>query len=876
MKKIIAWLLVLTLTVAISIGATLAYLTDTDEDVNVMTLGNVKIDQLEYERIDDETADEDATVQEFRDNKPLLPAVTGEGFDYVPGDSYVDWDQIGKDGYTSTIWNPDEINNELDKMVFVKNKGKSDAYVRTIFAFEAGQYATLDEFRSMMHLNVNESDWTWEWMEAPVTIGESTYFIATATYNDVLAPGALTEISLSQIALDKTATNADVEAFGETYQILVKTQAIQTQGFDTPAAALYEGFGDVEADNIPWETDAPTRGIDLKTALHNLNGDTAQPITAQVTNVVFGLNSEYPEIVNNYDGTLVDVEQDIPVNAYYVNDGGRLTVYFLSGGTIYAPKDSNGLFRAMSKLTEVDVHNLDVSRVETMRNMFRECGALVALDAADWDTSKVTDMSYMFNKCTGLTQLSVDNWDTSNVKEFATMFQQCGKLTSINVANWDTGAATTMKYMFNKCSNLTTLPVDNWDTSKVENFSTMFQACTKLAELNVANWDTGSATDMSYMFNGCENLTQLAVDNFDTSKVTTLRTMFQNCYKLEGLNVGNWDTSEVTTLYYTFNNCPKLARLDGIGNWDTSKVTLMNQLFYDCMSLEELDVGSWDVSNVTEMSFLFRGCSNLKELEIGNWDTGNVTAFNSMFSSNGQNTGNMSFTELPVENWDMSSATNISYMFYGCGNLTELDLSNWDVSNVTTMFHLFADCMKMERYDFTGWNTESLQIMDGMFNSNKALKVVDVSELDTANVTDFDQVFDGCSSLEQIIGLDKWDTSKGQHFSEFLLGTQVTVLDLSSFDMSSAVRTKNMFHVNSNLTTIYVGDSWNLNPGQLTDTGMFGVNAKLTGANGSTLSSIGSNSAVYARVDLPAVVDDAGNVITEAVPGLMTHINDKA
>ena len=41
MKKIIAWLLVLTLTAAVSIGATLAYLTDTDEDVNVMTLGKV-------------------------------------------------------------------------------------------------------------------------------------------------------------------------------------------------------------------------------------------------------------------------------------------------------------------------------------------------------------------------------------------------------------------------------------------------------------------------------------------------------------------------------------------------------------------------------------------------------------------------------------------------------------------------------------------------------------------------------------------------------------------------------------------------------------------------------------------------------------------
>ena len=69
-----------------------------------MTLGKVKIDQLEYERIDDETKNENAQVQEFRDNKPLIPAVTDKNFDYTPGTSYVDWEQIGKDGYTSDIW----------------------------------------------------------------------------------------------------------------------------------------------------------------------------------------------------------------------------------------------------------------------------------------------------------------------------------------------------------------------------------------------------------------------------------------------------------------------------------------------------------------------------------------------------------------------------------------------------------------------------------------------------------------------------------------------------------------------------------------------------------------------------------------------------
>ena len=116
MKKVIAWILTLAMVAAVSIGATLAYLTSTDEDVNVMALGNVKIDQLEYERIDDETKDADAMVQEFHDNKPLYPGVYQDSFTFGTDDANVDWIQIGKDGYTSGIWNPDEINNEIDKM----------------------------------------------------------------------------------------------------------------------------------------------------------------------------------------------------------------------------------------------------------------------------------------------------------------------------------------------------------------------------------------------------------------------------------------------------------------------------------------------------------------------------------------------------------------------------------------------------------------------------------------------------------------------------------------------------------------------------------------------------------------------------------------
>ena len=120
-----------------------------------------------------------------------------------------------------------------------------------------------------------------------------------------------------------------MEAFGDTYQILVKSQGIQADGFESAAIALDEGFEPIDETSVPWETDLATKGIDLRKALHYYEGGTTK-ITDKITNIVFGKPNEYPEIVATYDATLVDVDQDVPVNAYYVPNGSYFDLYFLA------------------------------------------------------------------------------------------------------------------------------------------------------------------------------------------------------------------------------------------------------------------------------------------------------------------------------------------------------------------------------------------------------------------------------------------------------------------------------------------------------------------------------------------------------------------
>ena len=694
MKKVVAWILVLAMTAAISVGVTLAFMQDTDEDVNVMTMGNVKIDQLEFERTDVDDKDEDAKVQEFHNDKPLYPAVLDDDFDWNKQESYVKWDDIGKTGYRSDIWNPDKINNELDKMVFVKNKGDYGAYVRSVFAFEVNGYS-YDEFKANFHLNLNTIDWTWTWVETPVAIGETNYIIAVATYNRELLPGAITEISLEQIALDPKANNADVEGFGDTYQVLVKSQAIQSDGFFDPGTALNTGFGPVDARNYPFDNDNPTLGTDLRTALHYLNGDGVTWIADDIDLVVFGNVNDYKDIALSNAGTLVDDEQEVEVKSYYVKDvNDRYIVYFLASDTIYTPKDSSDLFANMNYLETVITENMSVKKTENMHGMFTSCHSLTHMDVSHWDTSNVSDMSHMFSFCTYLDTLDLTMWDVSNVTNMDSMF-----------------------FMdptdnFGAHSQLTDLDVSTWDVSNVTNMANMFRGCTNLISLDVSKWDVGNVTTMERMFSDCMALKDLPLEKWDVSSCTTLQDMFVNCTAIPSMDLTGWDVSNVTNLQGTFTSLTSCTKLDVTG-WNTSNVTNMHQTFWNCRSLSTIEgLSEWDTSNVTTMRGLFGLCGYYSDsfyVDVSKFDTSKVVNMSRMFySCNSQVTG--------YEYWDTSNVTNMYRMFCDCGTITELDLSRWDTSKVTDMMQMFYYSNNLKTiYVSDLWSNESVVDSRQMF-----------------------------------------------------------------------------------------------------------------------------------------------------------------
>ena len=698
MKKALAWLLVIAMTAALAVGGTLAYLTDTDDDVNVMTVGQVKIDQLEYERVNVDSKDEDATVQEFHDNKPLYPAVIEDGFNWEQKGT-VNWDQIGKDGYTSTIWDPTKINNEQDKMVFVKNKGDWDAYVRTVFAFEAGSYTDLDAYLADIHLNLNETDWTWEWVETPMTIGEGKYFVATATYNKALEPGKLTEISLSQIAMDPTVTNEDILDFGDTFQVLVQSQAVQADGFADPDTALNEAFGKIPP--APFEDDLPTDGIDLKTALHYYEGDGSK-ITTKVSNVYFGVNGQYSDKIDGLDGTLVDIEQDVPVYAYYVPNSGNYDVYFVASDEIYLPKRASNLFTGMTALKTVTCDNLDTSRTTNMYEMFYNCTSLTTVDTADWDVSKVTNMCAMFDTCGTLTTLDTTNWNPGSVKRMEWLFNGCSKLQTVDVSNWDVSNVTNLSCAFRNCSALTGLNVSNWNVGNVTSFNNTFYGCTKLNGLDVSEWDVSKVQDMKNMFYNCTSLTALDVSDWNPCNVTTMAQMFLFCSALTEMDMANWDVSKVTSFHGMFGFASNLQTVK-VDNWQPSSATSFCSMFHDCTKLLGFDASDWKMPNLSTTSHMFRGCNSATSIDVSGWYTPSLTSMDGMFHTC------KSLTEVDLSSFDTSKCLEMSQIFdHATGIQTVKGMDKLNTSSAKTFEEAFAGCTNLKVVDLSSFNTRNV------------------------------------------------------------------------------------------------------------------------------------------------------------------------
>lgn len=311
-NRILALTLVVALLAVAVAGATMAYFTDTDQAVNVATVGNVSIQQIELQRA--EGVAHNATAKEgdlvpFVQGQTLAPAYhtsddayTAEATDLFFWGPYV---------YTGTagngLWNDQKLVGAMDKFVFVENTGDSACYFRTWIAFECPEGMEYSEgFDKEFMMNTNGSA-VYDWSDSSyVEIDGVRYLVVCATYQRALPSGATSHPSLLQVVMTHNATNEDAAKIGSTYEILVFSQAVQADNFPNAETALEKAFGtehpwtslnkeDVSAEDL---TDALQNTNDT-TVILNLTEDATYDVSSWNTFAMGGENTELIVINGN-------------------------------------------------------------------------------------------------------------------------------------------------------------------------------------------------------------------------------------------------------------------------------------------------------------------------------------------------------------------------------------------------------------------------------------------------------------------------------------------------------------------------------------------------------------------------------------------------
>ena len=129
----------------------------------------------------------------------------------------------------------------MDKTVQVQNIGDNSVFVRTVFAFEAGDLSWED-----IHTGFNYNDgWTYSGC-SEIYISGHKYYMVVATHNTALIKDAVTTNSLQTIGLYKNAavTSDKVASLGGDFEMRIVSQAtLDKVNFDKDP---------INADNHPW------------------------------------------------------------------------------------------------------------------------------------------------------------------------------------------------------------------------------------------------------------------------------------------------------------------------------------------------------------------------------------------------------------------------------------------------------------------------------------------------------------------------------------------------------------------------------------------------------------------------------------------------
>lgn len=286
------------------------------------------------------------------------------------------------------------------------------------------------------------------------------------------------------------------------------------------------------------------------------------------------------------------------------------------------------------------------------------------------------------------------------------------------------------------------------------------QADINYSKEKYTEWDP-QTTSANRLYNGDTKL--VYAPNIDTSNVTDMYYMFRNCNRLKV--VPELNTSKVTDMTGIFSGCTSLTEQP---NFDYSKVTKFASAFENT----NIDVFNLTFDDCTNLQRAFQGASGIHMITINNGN--NLVdlgyCFNEANVANiGMNAGGTS--SIPVSSLNLfmyqaqsncnfmnditfllASCTKMDYAFCGSNiTVTPKFKNGFSGSSANSTFAYCLDLIEVKDVDFG--SATSLMYL---FQNDE--KLTTIGFLKVPNVTYVFELFQGCSSLTTIAGLEGLQT----------------------------------------------------------------------------------------------------------------------
>ena len=225
------------------------------------------------------------------------------------------------------------------------------------------------------------------------------------------------------------------------------------------------------------------------------------------------------------------------------------------------------------------------------------------------------------------------------------------------------------------------------------------------------------------------------------------------------------------------------------------------QMFY-ASNYVTISLADINTSTATNLTNFMSSNRNLRNIDFGDGDFTNVTTMSSAFSAIGNNytTEKLTFDLSSIKT--SNKLTDTSRLFaesYYIGKIIFSD--KFETSGVTNFAEMFRGCGSLsEIVGVEDFDTTSAIYLNGMFWNNK-ITSLDLTGWNTSNVTTIQQIFRGCSALATL-NVSNWDVRKVTDMQDAFPLPQVTTLDLSQWQNSVVTNMDTMFAGASKLTEI--------------------------------------------------------------------------